>query len=195
MGDCFIYGLIDPRDGSIFYVGQTSRGSIEPEGYIKTAHRFPTRRPLRRYLRRIYNLGLTAHWEILEEVDENQLNDAEKFWIASLRASGAILSNRADGGPTNKGYRWTVEQKENQRIVQAAANSRPEVIANKIAAQNRPDVKARASEKQREVQNRPEIKAKRSASLKASHSKPETVAKLSATATEQWKRWREKNGS
>lgn len=92
----FIYALLDPRDETIFYVGQSRRGSYEPEWYIKSAHRGSTQRKVKAKLRQLHNLGLKAEWCVLEETDD--LDTAETFWICSLLASGAHLTNMKFGG-------------------------------------------------------------------------------------------------
>ncbi len=107
--DIFVYCLIDPRDQTIFYAGKTFRGADEPLGYIKNAHSGSTSRYVKRYLRRLYNLGLEADWEILEETTLENLSMAETFWISSLRAAGATIMNMTDGG---EGHRHTEASKK-----------------------------------------------------------------------------------
>lgn len=94
-----IYGLIDPRNSTLFYVGQSSRGAFEPEHYVRTAHRGSTVRKMKRVLRALHNLGLKAEWTILEEVDSAELlDDAESFWISAITVTGAFLANMTPGG-------------------------------------------------------------------------------------------------
>lgn len=92
----FVYALIDPRSDEIFYVGQSSRGAYEPEWYIKSAHRGSTQRKVKAKLRQIHDAGRKAEWAVLEESDD--LNAAECFWIASIRAAGGSLTNMTPGG-------------------------------------------------------------------------------------------------
>lgn len=99
----FVYGLFDPRDNTLFYVGLTRRGKIEPEGYVKAAHRGSTTQKVRRHLRHLHKIGVTAYWDILEECADDTVDDAERFWIASMRACGAILMNVKDGGQIGGG--------------------------------------------------------------------------------------------
>ncbi len=111
----FIFGLFDPRDQTCFYVGLTRRGKAEPEGYIKSAHRGLTAQKVRRYLRHLFKLGFRASWDILEETTNEALEDAERFWIASFRAAGAILMNVKDGGEKGgRGYRHTDAMKQGE---------------------------------------------------------------------------------
>src|SRR5574337_1080491 len=98
MSQQFIYGLEDPRDGTVFYVGQTTVGAREPLGYIRHGHKGRLSRKICRHLRHLWKRGIVPTWSILEEVPEESLNDAELFWIGSLRSAGAILMNVADGG-------------------------------------------------------------------------------------------------
>ncbi len=111
---CFIYCLIDPRDETIFYVGQSSRGADEPEQYIRYGH-LTTRRLVCRELFRIKRLGLQASWEVLEECSITELSIIEVFWISNLRASGARLMNMTNGGEGHHGYSPSKETREKIR--------------------------------------------------------------------------------
>lgn len=121
----FIYGLIDPRDQTIFYVGQSSRGSYEPEWYIKSGHRGSTQRKVKSRLRQIHNLGLKTEWCILEETD--QLDLAEGFWICSLLAAGAKLTNMKFGGYGAK----LTRHPDTGKKISAARRGQPLLLARK----------------------------------------------------------------
>jgi hypothetical protein len=54
------------------------------------------------------SVGCQPRVEILEEVS-GELSDAERFWIASVRAAGAELINHTDGGEGGSGYKHTAE--------------------------------------------------------------------------------------
>ncbi len=108
----FIFGLVDPRDDVMFYIGQSKVGKKEPDGYIAGAHRGSTSRKVKRYLRHLYHLGLKAYWVEIESCTLETVDDAEIFWIAFCRATGADITNMTDGGQKNAtGYRHTAESK------------------------------------------------------------------------------------
>jgi hypothetical protein len=84
----FIYGLIDPRDGQLRYVGQSSVGMKRAKA-LHSAKCMSWQKSLR-------SKGLVEDVEVLEETE--QLNDAEIFWIAYYKMIGANLTNLTDGG-------------------------------------------------------------------------------------------------
>lgn len=176
----FVYGLIDPRDQTIFYVGLTRRGAVEPGGYVRYAHRGSTTQKVRRYLRRLFKLGVKAEWTVLEECLETHLADAERFWIASLRAAGAILMNVKDGGEGGGiGQRHSAETR-----AKIGAKSRLKVISpearQRISASN---TGRRHTDEARRKMRKPKHAghgAKVSAARKGVPRSPETTARMIA---------------
>lgn len=105
----FIYGLL--CDDVLFYVGQTTRGSDEPEGYLKYGHT-KTFRNVNRTIYRAKRDGRKLSWDILEECLTGQLDVFESFWICSLLSAGAKLSNMNLGGGGFRGMKLSPEHKE-----------------------------------------------------------------------------------
>lgn len=92
-----IYGLTDPRDGAIVYVGCTSAklrsrlaqhiGMRKQDATAKSA-----------WLCEISALGERPGIVELETCDERVSSEREKFWIGYLREAGAVLLNAGAGG-------------------------------------------------------------------------------------------------
>ena len=201
MSDYFIYGLIDPRNRSVFYVGQSSRGSIEPEDYIRRAGSGKTTRLVKRYLRRLHLLGLKSEWEILEEIDLDHLDDAERFWIASIRSCGAALANMTDGGEGLKGYRLSEEQRRKRsetshfRYPINLGRKHPKDEIERRAFSNTgkkrsPETKARISAALTGKKFSEERRLRMSISRKGKPLSDDHRLKLSLRAQEQWARRR-----
>lgn len=59
-------------------------------------------------------IDLIPEVDVLEEVSggDTELADAERFWIASMKASGAVLVNHTDGGEGAVGYKHTDEARK-----------------------------------------------------------------------------------
>lgn len=55
-------------------------------------------------------------WFVIETVLDNEVNDAERFWIAYFKSIGATLYNLTIGGEGTVGYKHTVEAKEMCRL-------------------------------------------------------------------------------
>lgn len=102
----FIYGLIDPRDGKIKYVGKTKnirRRFLEhirdEENNLKYA-----------WIKSLKKLNKKPDIIILEETDLEDSNFWEIFWIDILKSWNFVLKNMTKGGdgsygvvPWNKG--------------------------------------------------------------------------------------------
>lgn len=94
-----IYGLVDPRKGTVQYIGQTTIGAKNRLKQHVSSGGKRIRRKVCRWITVLSKNGLVPTIEILEAVDDVKLlNDAERFWIANFRSCGAILLNMTDGG-------------------------------------------------------------------------------------------------
>lgn len=90
----FIYGLRDPRDKQIFYVGKTNDPKTRLAEHILEAG--DTSKNI--WIRSLKLRGLSPELVILEETTEERWSDAEKFWIAVGLADDWPLTNSAPGG-------------------------------------------------------------------------------------------------
>lgn len=91
-----IYGFADPRNGALRYVGQT-RQPVHRR--LKDHLKSNFRSRVRDWLRKLRSIGMKPVIQILEsDVVESDVNDAEVFWIAYFKSTGAVLLNMTDGG-------------------------------------------------------------------------------------------------
>lgn len=142
-----IYALADPDTGDIRYCGKTVRSRRRR----MTAHRYDAviiqrRRHSTNWLRTIYATGKEPEFMVCELVelaglDRRQqmvrLNEAERRWIAQLKALGFKLTNATNGGDgthgrkasaetrarigrAHKGKTITAEQRDTMRLAQLA---------------------------------------------------------------------------
>lgn len=92
-----IYGLHCPLAGHVKYVGKAVNvlyrfnRHIGPETFKEETHKT-------RWIRKLLALGLSPELVILEETDEENWADREKWWIAHYRNQGIVLTNSTDGG-------------------------------------------------------------------------------------------------
>lgn len=114
-----VYALVDPRDGEIRYVGQTTKGVARIRQHAtecllrQEAHTHRVR-----WIRQLQSLGLGFDHKVLESVaDPDELDVVECFWIAQLRGMGARLTNHTVGG---EGTRGRVVSEETRRRVSEA---------------------------------------------------------------------------
>jgi hypothetical protein len=109
-----IYGLVDPRDDLVKYVGRSSDGLARPKShFLKYYYDHPIRGKIKvyRWIKKlIEGLGLTPGCLVLERFEnESSLNDAERKWIKHFRDLGIDLKNLTDGGEGSSGYKHTAE--------------------------------------------------------------------------------------
>lgn len=90
-----IYALAEPQTALVRYIGQTKnwrnrfRQHCSPTENLASTHRA-------NWLNSLFAAGLKPVGRILEETDD--LDRAERRWIAQFRANGADLVNGNDGG-------------------------------------------------------------------------------------------------
>lgn len=89
-----IYGLIDPRDGSIRYVGKANDPGKRLKGHLRECRRRNT--PVYAWIRKLVGLGMSPGLRVLE-ADCEDWKEAERRIIAEMREGGRLL-NVADGG-------------------------------------------------------------------------------------------------
>jgi hypothetical protein len=112
----YIYALFDPRKpDEIRYVGQTSKGirerfldHLKTSGY-KTKTSYNTHKG--NWIRSLLKDGVTPAYKIIEEANETNWAEHEKFWIADYRAKGHRLTNATDGGEGTIGQIHTEESR------------------------------------------------------------------------------------
>jgi NUMOD3 motif len=200
-----IYGLVDPRDGRIRYIGVTkdtlSRRFSAHEGTARKGGEYP----VSRWLRKLSRSDLRASIVLLEETEDRL---RERYWIAYYRGQGGKLLNCTGGGEglfeaspatraklsaANRGKQLSPEHKAKLAAAQLGRKYPPAV-----AEKRRPHLVGRATsletkEKQRQAKVgkllSPEHRANISASLAGKSKTPrapasaETRAKLSAALT------------
>lgn len=113
----FVYGLVDPRDLVIRYVGRTASGLPKRLGQHLAPSKLAQDTPLAAWLRELVALEeepiilmLSSVTEDSTEQDGEAWRQAEQKWIVRLRAMGASLLNGNEGGtgPCG-GYRLSAE--------------------------------------------------------------------------------------
>jgi hypothetical protein len=93
-----IYGLFDPRDGALRYVGKSSVGLKRANAHWSES-RLVYNQHKTNWIRLLKKLNLKYEIVILEEFDSDvKLNEAEIEWIAQARFLGCDLTNKDDGG-------------------------------------------------------------------------------------------------
>jgi hypothetical protein len=109
-GEVIIYGLHDPRDGKLRYVGQTSVcPTSRLRKHISTAKRSQTHCAY--WIRQLLSNDLRPDMKIIEQVKMERRAERERYWIAYYRSLGCDLTNLTDGGEGMNGFKHTEETK------------------------------------------------------------------------------------
>lgn len=149
-----VYGLYDPRNGELRYVGQTTRDC--KERFLQHVSPYSLARLSRhsvKWIASLKRLGLVPRMERLAvAASKEELDALEVHWIATSRAGGARLTNHTDGGKGQKGRKHT----ENHKLYMQT------VMAGRCT--NTPEHMAKLAEAKRGIPRPPEVKAKISAS-------------------------------
>lgn len=91
----YIYGLKDPRDNQIYYIGKSNNPKKRLKEHLEDKHTNPHKRA---WIEDLVSCNLIPKLEILEKVDINNWGDIERDWITRGRNNGYPLTNITDGG-------------------------------------------------------------------------------------------------
>ena len=118
MPACHVYGLFDPRDGELRYVG-LHVGDLDKR---MREHLCLARRGKKLYvydwIRAVLRQGENPEIYSIQQLgSENEMLVAEVYWISYFKKEGCRLTNLTDGGEGCFGYRHTEETKQKMRDV------------------------------------------------------------------------------
>lgn len=94
----YIYGLIDPRDNLVRYVGKTKTPERRLKEHLGSSSlKYNTYK--NSWLKKLISLELVPIFKIIEECDDDNWQEREIYWIAYYRKLlGDKLTNTTDGG-------------------------------------------------------------------------------------------------
>lgn len=123
----YVYELIDPRDGRVFYVGKGTRhdgkNATRLHEHIKETREYAAGRRGRTHkllkIKKIIDAGLKPVFSIIFNTDiETEISEVERGLIAyygRLDIKTGILCNHTDGGDGMLGYKHSEKHKTNLR--------------------------------------------------------------------------------
>lgn len=119
-----IYGLFDPRDGQLRYIGKSSSGLRRPRMHSCPSVLARERCHRSSWIKALLGAGVRPEIRILEEHDsEANLNSAEVRLIAFHRSIGARLTNMTDGGEGATGAKKSEETRAKLSVALRGKNS------------------------------------------------------------------------
>lgn len=133
----FIYGLFDPRTTELRYVGKGSTTLAHRLAAHLTPSSLKDRTLKNGWLKSLLKKGFKPEACELEDV-AGDVDEAERFWIASMRAIGCNLTNMTNGGDGQTGIVRSAEWRAN---ISAATRGRakPKWTAERHA-RHRPNI-------------------------------------------------------
>jgi group I intron endonuclease len=110
-----VYGLIDPRNGLLKYIGQTIRGLTRIRDHIYDLNDYNSKYNTRKinWLKSLKRKNLVfevIYLEYCNSIDE--LNEAEEFYISYFKSVGSNLLNHDSGGKNCKRKKMTEETRK-----------------------------------------------------------------------------------
>lgn len=117
----FIYGLFDPRDCRLRYIGKSDNPQKRLEQHIFFA-RHGSKSHKDTWIRSLLSTDLEPAIEILEECTEGNWQEIEKAWINECKRFGLRLTNTTDGGLGGRGGKGKPLTEEHKRKI-GLANS------------------------------------------------------------------------
>lgn len=123
----YIYGLKDPRDYQIKYIGKASDINKRYKQHIEN---YTNKKSLKSsWVLSLLRSGLLPILEIVEICDESKWQEREQYWIKYYKELGFDLKNMTNGGDGNTGLKMTDASKEKIRFANLGKKSSKEKIA------------------------------------------------------------------
>ena len=116
-----IYALECPESGRVRYVGKANNARERFVGHMRDSKSKKT--PLYCWMRSLSDRGMLPVLRVLEEVDRDRWQDAERRWIAKFREEGDLL-NLAAGG--NEPFMTSEQRASAAKAATAARHSTEE---------------------------------------------------------------------
>ena len=90
-----IYEILDPRDGSVRYIGKANDSALRFKQHLRETRR---KTPLYDWMQKMRSAGLVPTFRVSEVCPVGEWQKHEVAAIAAARLAGARLLNVADGG-------------------------------------------------------------------------------------------------
>lgn len=130
-----IYGLVDPRNGRVRYVGWTTDAEYRLKAHILESEEGTTYKCL--WIRSLFEKGLVPELLVLERGEGDAWIESERWWIKFYREEvGEVLTNATDGGEGSPGRVISEETRRRMSESKLAAWSDPKYRNQVVASQN-----------------------------------------------------------
>src|SRR3990167_5855648 len=159
-----VYALTDPESHDVRYIGVTRRPL---EIRLKEHLRERDKRYVTNWIKSLQSRNLIPDILEIEQISDEQIDEAEQFWVACFRAWNAKLTNGTKGG--NNSAVPTLAVRDKIRVARRLQKMQPRSIESRA--------KTSAANRRRKLSTI--TRQKISMSLLGKQASPETRAKLS----------------
>lgn len=137
----FIYGLWDPRNYQLRYIGKSDNPERRLKQHIASAKKQKRKNYLQCWINSLLSDGLNPFVEILEEVLISEWDKAERDWIIECKNFGLSLTNTSEGGEAPPNQLGTIhphsEETKDKIRQKAIGRECTEETKNKIREANK----------------------------------------------------------
>ncbi len=130
----YIYILQDPVTEAVRYVGKSINPKKRYYSHISKKLHANNIRYLSKWLNKLLVSGLKPVMTIIDEGDDNEWIDLEKYWISQFKSWGFKLVNGTSGGDGNPGIEISEEQRKRIAISQLSKKGKYSYIDKSTAS-------------------------------------------------------------
>lgn len=112
METVYIYGLFDPRNYQLRYIGKSNNPEKRLYRHIMYAKSNDRNHHIYNWIRQLLSENLEPSLEILEECNKQNWRDIERAWIKEAIEKGVDLTNETSGGDGLQDYIFSEEQRK-----------------------------------------------------------------------------------
>lgn len=177
----YIYGLYDPRTEELRYIGKTNDPRERMWNHCNPKQAGRTHRDFWIKLLRSLNLEPVMRiLEVIENSNDHDWQDRERFWISHYRATGARLTNHDSGGRSGmRKCASTIEKMRQKALGRVMSREAVEKMKATKKSKFSEETRERMRQAQLGKKHSEEAREKRSASMKGHAVSEETRRKIS----------------
>lgn len=124
----YIYSLVNPIDNSIFYIGKSNNPNRRVISHVSSAFREHKNKRKSNLIFEILNAGLYPDVKIIEEIDDSEWEEKERYYISYYRNNGINLLNKLPGGEHHPDWTGKVHTEETKRKISEANKGKKRIV-------------------------------------------------------------------
>lgn len=110
----YIYTLTDPRDNLVKYVGKTISPKRRQYEYSGKYYLSKRKNKATTWIKKLHSLEIKPIFEIIDEIEGENWQWLEQYWISQFKTWGFNLKNQTIGGEGVVGWNWSNDRRIRQ---------------------------------------------------------------------------------